>query len=785
MVIHSHELNFTMKRCILILYVLSVFLLASSRAFSAGVSGLVFEKTSDGKKSPLVGVNVYWAGTTSGTFTDMDGKFQLSRAGVHDYKLVFSLLGYARDTLDVGRDNTRIELEMKPANTNLNEVEIKGKTDNSYVSKLNARATTVVTTGELQRAACCNLAESFETNASIDVSYSDAVSGARQIQLLGLSGIYSQIMTENVPMIRGMAVTYGLNYIPGPWMESIQISKGASSVTNGYEALTGQINVEYKKPATSEKLYVNAFMNSNLRLEGNANANLKINDKLSTMLFVHADNMSLKFDRNDDGFMDLPKLTTYNIFNRWDYINPGKYVSRFGIKYLDETRNGGQMDFDKSTFTFDTTGISEGTKTYGIGIKTQRLEAFWKNGLIFGKSSVGLILYGVNHVQSSFYGINNYGGHEQAFYANLVFATAFGDGSSKLSAGANYLLDAYTENYLENQLTYLYQVYGGSSQDTLFTLYSDTLVNYIQDRTLSVPGVYAEYTYDYKEKFTLILGARADYFDQYGWEWAPRVNMRYRFGENTTLRASAGKAYRVANIFPENPQIFVSQRKLYIANNLDPEVGWNYGLTFTQDFTLFKNKAQFSLDLFRTDFVNQVTVDVDSVPTAVFFYNMDGRSFANSVQAQLTFEPVKRFTVLLAFRVNDVKATTAGRLQQKPMVSLYKGLATLNYATKHEKWKFDLTCQVNGQQRLPDTHKMPPSLQRGDYSPVFVNLLAQATRKFKYVDIYLGGENLTNFRQPDPIVEYWKPYHTHFDGSMVWGPVTGITVYAGVRLAIK
>ena len=302
---------------------------------------------------------------------------------------------------------------------------------------MKTQATTVITTGELQRAACCNLAESFETNASVDVSYSDAVSGARQIQLLGLSGIYSQIMTENVPLIRGLATPYGLNYIPGPWMESIQVAKGTSSVVQGYESITGQINVEYKKPENSEKFYMNLYGNSNLRFEANANAAIKINDKLSTSLLVHADDSRYKFDRNSDGFMDLPELTTISLFNRWDYIDPGKWVSRFGIKYLYEDRQGGQMVFNKSTWTSDTTGITNDSKKYGIGVKTNRLEAFWKNGVFFkgkAQSSLGLIISGINHAQDAFYGINLYHGHEQNLNANIIFTAQFkGDKHGSLS----------------------------------------------------------------------------------------------------------------------------------------------------------------------------------------------------------------------------------------------------------------------------------------------------------------------------------------------------------------
>ncbi len=680
---------------------------------------------------------------------------------------------------------------MSPGVKDLNEVQITGRQDNTFVSKLKTQATTVISVGELQRAACCNLAESFETNASVDVSYSDAISGARQIQLLGLSGIYSQIVTENIPLIRGLATPFGLNYIPGSWMESIQIAKGTSSVVNGYESITGQINVEYKKPESSEKFFLNLFGNSNLRFEANANGAVKINDKLSTSLLVHAATSQYKFDRNDDGFMDMPKITTITAMNRWDYIIPHKWVSRFGVKYLFEERNGGQMEFDKDAWNTDTTGITNDSKKYGIGIKTNRLEAFWKNGIFMGEganSSLGLILSGINHQQDGFYGINLYHGHEQNFNANLIFNTSFHENKHRIAAGLSYFLDDYSENFVQTRLIYRYQTLPSSvtpTDEDLFTLVGDSVFTYDMDRTEWDAGAFFEYTFEIHEKFALIAGIRGDYNSGFGYFATPRLHVRANPSKTTTIRASVGKGYRSPNLMAENSAVFVSQRVLYFSPNLQNEEAWNFGLNFTWNFTLFEEKAEFTIDAYRTSFVKQIIADQDSMPTALYFYNLDGKSYANSAQAQLTFSPVKRFIITAAFRYNDVKVTEGGMLIQKSMVNQYKGLLSLGYSTKFDKWKFDLTGQLNGPSRLPDTQKMPSFLQRPEYSPVWFNLLGQVTKKYKHFDVYVGGENLTNFRQTDPIAEYWKPYHTHFDASMGWGPILGISVYAGIRLTIK
>lgn len=783
-------------------YILAMILLHAVIPVVPGVAqsvrGVVVEKDGSGKKTGLPGVNVYWLGTTRGTFTNDAGKFSLERPAAKTAELVASLMGYRGDTVTVIPGKGEIEIELKPDVQDLKEVEITGKPDNTFLSKLNARPTTVITTGELRRAACCNLAESFETNASVDVSYSDALSGARQIQLLGLSGIYSQIMTENVPLIRGLATPFGLSYIPGSWMESIQVAKGTSSVVQGYESITGQINVEYKKPENSDRFFLNLYGNSNLRFEANADGSVKINDKLSTSLLVHGAMSRYRFDRNiidstgkPDGFMDLPLVTTVTAMNRWDYIIPNKWVSRFGIKYLYEDRTGGQMDFNRDTWNTDTTGITDGSKKYGVGVKTSRLEAFWKNGTFFGQdagSSLGLILSGINHRQDGFYGINLYHGHEQNFNASLVFTTGFQENRHRISAGLSYLADDYSENFIQTGLKYRYQDLPPDSAATptdLFTLVGDSVITFIMDRNEWVAGAFFEYTFEIHEKFALIAGLRGDYNSRFGYYYTPRLHLRVNPSHNTTIRASVGKGYRSPNLLAENSAVFVSQRALVFAGNLGNEEAWNYGLNFSWNFNLFGEKAEFTVDLYRTSFVKQVIADQDSMPTAVFFYNLDGKSFANSAQAQITLSPLKRFTVTAAFRYNDVRVTEGGELRQKSMVNLYKGLLSLGYATKFDKWKFDLTGQLNGPSRIPDTQKMPPALQRPDRSPAWFNLLGQVTRKFKRFEVYIGGENLTNFRQQDPIAEYWRPYHTHFDASMAWGPVAGISVYGGIRLNIK
>lgn len=769
-------------------FIFAILATGASGSYTQTLSGNVYEQNSKNEKTPVTGASVYWIGTNTLSVTDVNGSFKISKAGVKDLRLITMFTGYKCDTITISPGQTTIDIRLIPTSTELKEFTITEKVDDNYISKINSRKVQVITTGELQKAACCNLAESFETNASVDVNYSDAITGAKQIRMLGLSGIYSQIQTENIPSVRGMAASFGLNYIPGSWMESIQISKGTSSVINGYESITGQINVEYKKPATADKLYVNIYANSNNRLEANLNAARKINSGLSTMLMMHGAGFGNRFDRNGDNFTDLPMVNTINIFNRWDYSVPGKYVSHFGVKYLEENRDGGTMDYKATTFKNDTAAINKGTLPYRFVLKTKRTEVFWKNGIMFKDKpfkSVALVLSAVNHDQSGFFGINDYSGTEKTLYANLLYSNIIGTTDHKITSGLSYLLDEFTEKYKQTLFIYNYQLTGNMSPSDLFTINHlyDTTSNL--NRVESVPGAFFEYTYHFMEAFTLIAGIRADYHNMYGAFVTPRLNLRYAINETATLRGSAGLGYRTSNIISENLSLLASQRSIVFEENPEQEKAVNYGINFVKEFKIFGRKAQFDADVYRTSFINQVITDMDSTPTAAVIYNLNGKSFSNSYQMQLAYEPVDRFSVLAAFRINDVKTTINGVLQQKPFVNKHKGLLTLSYATNLKKWQFDLTSQFNGSSRLPDQSKMPDYLKRPETTPEFIILNAQITKRFKEFDVYLGSENITNFTQKDPITEYERPYHTLFDTSMIWGPVTGRLIYAGLRLAIK
>jgi hypothetical protein len=740
--------------------------------YAQSVSGTVRDGSSAGQTAPLPGASIYWLGTTQGTTSDGEGKFTLARPDTRHRPLIISFVGYKTDTLHL-RDQTTVDVVLR-SNTTLQEVVVESRSFGSRISAVDPMKTEKITTKELQKAACCNLSESFETNASVDVSFSDAVTGAKQIQMLGLDGVYVQINSENVPSIRGLSTVYGLNYTPGTWVSSIDVGKGAGSVVNGYESITGQINVELQKPEDSEKLFLNTYINDMGRGEINLNSAHKLNKKWSTGVLLHTSRLGDeigRMDRNGDGFLDTPMFTQYNGINRWKYDGK-RFKAQFGVKALYENRKGGQMAYyDKSmqhteiVMEYDPVmghemPVEKTMPMYGTGSTVRRLEAFAKTGIIYPQTpykGLGLVTSAINHEQDAFFGNNPYRGRQRTLYANLIYQTIIGTTDHAVKMGASYLLDDYREAY----------------QDSSFA------------RTESVPGVFGEYTYTVPEKFTAVAGLRTDFHNLYGPVVTPRLHLKYNFTPTTALRASAGSGFRVPNPIAENTAVLVSSRELVVRENLRPEKAWNYGASLTHDFTALGRNAMVSLDFYRTDFTNQLVVDMDSDPSQIAFYNLQGKSFANSAQVEVQFQPVSRMDVKAAYKFYDVQTTIGDQLIRRPFVSRDRVLFNVGYATKFDKWKFDFTTQWIGAKRIPSKFADAGGNRGFTYSPDYALMNAQVTRSFRKWDVYLGGENLGNFRQADPIVDAGNPFGPNFDASLNWGPIYGRMIYAGMRFKVK
>ena len=730
-----------MKKIIII----AIVLIASLNAKAQNqIVGKVVEIVNDGSELPIPGANVYWEGTTIGAATQEEGDFSIVEPTAFPATIVVSFVGYQQYTQLI-KDNTQLYIYLTPS-LELKEVKVKGKVNTTKFSTVSSINMQTLSTGELEKAACCNLSESFSTNATVDVNFTDAVSGAKKIQMLGLDGAYTQITQENMPLIRGISSAYGLSYVPGTWIESIQIIKGSGSVVNGFESFAGQINLEYYKPESAPKLFWNGYTNSEGKLENNLLFAKKSGDWKSN-LFTHVSYFDKEVDNNDDKFLDMPKVKQVNMLNRWDYKGDGSYHISLTARGLVEDRLGGT--------------IEDALNPYDVNIHNDLLEFTSKTGAIQPNSpgkSAGLQTSFRRHNQAAIFGENEYKGLQESAYFNLIRQTYIGTTSHKLKYGTSYYADRYTESFSGNI-------------DTAFT---DNV------RVDLMTGVFSEYSYKWGESFNLTAGIRADYYNNSEEiNYLPRLNMKYNPTEKMAIRFSAGKAFRVANVFVENASFLASNREISVGN-LNPEIAWNYGANITYCFYLFGREGTINADAYRTDFENQIVVDIEN-QNELSFYNLEGESYATSMQLDFAYELFDRFDVKMAYKINDVKSTYDDEgIKETPLTPKDRALLNLAYATNFDKWVFDVTANYIGESRIPDHEDIS-----NNFSDPFYLYNAQITKKFRKFDVYVGGENLLSYTKDNPILDSGNPTSSAFDASLIYAPINGRMIYAGFRFKIK
>ena len=717
---------------------------------------------------PLMGAEVYWNGTQIGVSTDDNGTFTLKRTE-NSNTLVISYIGYKTKTIKV-TNSEALHIQLEPQSA-LEEVVVTQKRANTMKSQWQVANLHTMSSGELLKAACCNLSESFSTNPSIDVNFSDAVTGNKQIKMLGLTSPYILMAEENIPAMRGASQAYGLSFVPGTWIESIQITKGAGSVINGYESISGQINYEIEKPINARPFFLNLYTSEDSRYELNAHTKVKLSDKWATSLLAHGNIRQRKSDHNHDGFIDNPIGNQINLLNRWQYSNAEKgWVSFLNLNYMKDERQAGQIDYnpltDKGT-----------TNAWGSEVNSERFTLSNKTGYVFPDTpykSIGLQNSFQSHRQDSYFGLNSYDIHQKSWYGNLIYNSIIGNTQHKFATGLSGTYDDYNEQLTTSALA------GDFSRI---------------DRSV---GAFFEYTYDNSSNFSFVAGIRADSHNNLGNFITPRFHLRYNPWKEATFRLSAGRGKRAANVIAENQQLLASSRQLHIIGGdggklygLNPEIAWNYGASFLQAFKIWGKNAELSVDFYRTHFDNQVVVDLDHSPQQALFYNLDGKSFANSLQAEVSISPAKGLDFKAAYKYYDVQTQfTKGQLE-KTLTPKHRWFANIAYETpdthenNHSQWKFDVTFNWLGEQRLPTTATNPLPYRLSDYAPSFATLNAQITKVFsKTFEVYVGGENITNYKQANGILAADAPFGAYFDSTMQYAPAFGQMYYAGMRFKL-
>ena len=744
-------------------YILSSFLLLSPVIIftQTSLSGMIMDSVNPKDNLGVEGASIHWLNTNISTISNSKGWFKIPYEKTYK-KLVISYLGYQTDTITVLSSNPIHHF--LTLQSELDEVVVTSRKKATFKSFSTTTNMFTVNADELLKAACCNLAESFETNPSIDVSFSDALTGTKQVQMLGLTSPYLLISQENIPSVRGASQVFGLTFTPGTWVESIQITKGAGNVVNGYESISGQINVELVKPFSDNKFFFNLYSSLNGRLEMNTHFNQRVSDKWQTGVYVHRNYRGEKFDQNKDQFLDNPLADQINVMNRWQYTDLQKgLVSFINVRFLNDEKQTGELRFNPA--------LDKGTtNAWGSEIDTRRFESSVKIGYVYPElpyQSIGFQIAYSQHQQDSYFGLNRYDIQHQSVYSNLIFNSIIGDTRNKFKTGISYTYDTF-----------------------------DELVNTdFFDREEQSLGGFFEYAFDNLEDFSFTAGVRIDTHNLLGTFITPRVHLRYVPWENSVFRASFGRGKRSANVFAENQQLFASSRQINLNDTggsiygLHPEIAWNYGVSYMQKFRVFDQNGDITLDFYRTDFQNKVVVDWEN-PQEISFYDLVGQSIANSFQVEINYNLVANFNVRMAYKYFDNTTDYKSGNLQKPLQPKNRFFANVSYETPLEEngsqWKFDTTFNYIGRQRLPDTDSNPIAYQLSAYSNSFELLHTQITKVFsKKFEVYLGAENLTNIQQKNPILASDDPFGSNFDSTIVYSPIFGRTIYAGLRFKIN
>lgn len=726
------------------------------------VKGFVYEADNSGSEAhyhPMPFATVGWKGTSIGTITDEKGFFRLETTEETD-TLQVSFVGFQTAYVVYGGEKL-VNIVLAESGL-LEEAEIVGEREDVAISLLDPRVAQVIQASELQRDACCNLSESFETSATVDASFTDAVTATRQIKMLGLDGKYALISKENIPNVRGLGVIYGLGYIPGPWVREISLAKGAGAVGSGYESITGEINVTLKDPGNSEKFHLNTYANQGGRLELNVLTNQQVSENWSTNVMLHSEWNNQRMDRNNDGFLDNPLKEDIVFRNLWVFQND-RITGKYDLTALSSQTAAGQTGASRSGelstdvwSMFENTTRVEGSAKTAYNLKKH----VWKG---FGSQ-----FSGVYHDQVMRFGNRDYHGKQVNFRGSILYNSILMNTNHKILVGASFVYDDYDE----------------------------TLDSTRYARTERVPGVFGEYTWDKQERFIFVVGGRLDLHNEYGLFWTPRMHLRYSLNEMNSVKLSAGKGYRMANVIMENVGRLASNRQFNILSEdgfgfgLKPEEGWSTGVSYNSKFKLNYRDASFVTDFYFTSFVNQTVIDIDESSNQVLIYNLPGQSWSSSWQAEFAWSPRRRVDIRTAYRWLDVQTDYRGGRRFAPFVSKHRGFLTASYKTKEKKnkshWRFDATLQWIGSQRLADTSDNPEEFQLGDRSEDFFQLNSQVTRVFKEgFEIYLGVENALDYRQENAILGAENPFGEEFDASMIWAPVFGRMIFGGLRYTIK
>ncbi|MDC1068873.1 carboxypeptidase-like regulatory domain-containing protein [Candidatus Kapabacteria bacterium] len=735
------------------LFILLVFLTSISNSNSKMIHGNVYGFDSDGNKSELAGVQVWWLGTELGGISNDSGHFMFD-LHPNSNTLVFQIKGYPNDTLVVDDKNKFIEHILKTYSSG-KDVIVEAIEPNRIINSESIQNEEILTGRHLGKLACCNLSEAFESDPSVNVEYTDPVSGSKQIKLMGLHGKYSQIMIEKISFVRGLNIPFGLSYLPGPWIESISISKGAADVSTGFESTTGQINVELKKPNSeiSDGL-INLFLDAGNRLELNSVFNKKIDDRVSMVSMFNINIIPNLNDLNNDGLIDRPATRSMNFSNKFKFEgNTAK--AQVGIRFLIDER---ESEYITNSFNSN------------FDISNTRGELFFKGGDLLGENySVGItgsLSWQENNTNNLLGKIHN--------EFNLT------NNSAQINLIVDRTLDGVNDNS-KNVLSFgASLLYDDFSNEIISDIETVNKFSYI------TPGIFVSYKNMSFKYIDFSLGLRADYnyLDQVF--VTPRSHIKIKPLDNLDLRISGGRGLRYANALAENVFLFLYDENANYLSLVNfeqqaMESAWNYGATLNYSFSLGLENISFSAEYFMTDFNNRVVIDqyrYGGVYSPVIYETSNAYSESYGVDLILPF-------------TDFVEISTSGRIQnsffenqnskliREPLSSIVKSVNTVNYDIKSIDLSLRFTGTYFGQGKRTVLRENSDTFQ--NYNPFWI-FGGQINKNFEKqgFEIYFGINNLTSYTIFEDSADSQAIAGNYF-GTDLWGPLMGRNIYIGIN----
>lgn len=738
------------------IYIIIVGLLLPYILLAQTITGNVTNK----KNEPLFGATIYWINTTIGTTAGEQGNFRISTEGITDKRLIASYVLHKPDTVAIKTQSfTKFQLA---ESQDLDEVVIKSNNSGIVISNRKPIKYEQITKTELVKAACCDLSGCFETQITVQPQTTNVVTNSKELRILGLSGAYNQILIDGFPMIQGLSHTYGISSIPGTLVDNIYISKGANSVLQGYESISGQINVITKVPDNTDKILLNGYINSFAEKHLNFNYAFK-KRKWSNLTAIQTVQPADRVNKNEDSFIDLPLLTRYMVFNKLKYGNANDWGwnSTVGMRFLSEKRIGGQ------TFFYPDTDKGK-TYVYGQSVNLKQPEVWIRTGYrLNDNKNFTLYTSSFNHTQKSYFGTVKYDAFQTNFYGNLQFELDYNTNSS-LKTGLSYRhLNLNEDIFFTNND--LQRTYAGNYK-----------------RKEDIGGLFAENSMKFLDnKLSWITGIRADHHNQFGFILTPRTLIKYNITPKTILRANIGTGWRTVNLFSENIGLLVSSRDIIFKEPIKPEKATNLGINITQKFKTETISGFISGDYYRTSFNNQIFIDYDSAPQKAIIKNFTDKSVSESFQTELSVTFKDRFEFKTGYTLSDVFREINGKENNIPFNPKYRSVTTFGYKPLSKKYQIDFNVHFYGKQRLPNTSSNPPEFVRDHFSKAYSTANTQFTYNLKRFEFYTGCENIFNYKQKQPIIGSENPFSQYFDTSSVWGPTRGSELYFGFRYKVS